>query len=292
MSLGQYIRQFALLIRFPNSFTVVANVLAATAVAGGFDDAISPLFWLMFASLCLYHGGIILNDCLDIEEDRKTQPDRPLVKGFLPYAYAWGLGWFLLFMGILVLSFFDRQTMMVGMGLLGAILAYNFSPREGLVGCAFMGLCRSLNWLVVLSAFGAAEQAWPYAALVGVYVMSLTFLSRDENYAQRKWLVGLCMASLLLGTVGFLLQFEGRGIHYIASVTVIVAGLSVLFYRLFQLYRHYSPRNIRAIVMIMILGMIPLDATLVFVAGAPVTALLILLLIIPSRYAARYLYVT
>ena len=42
----------------------------------------------------------------------------------------------------------------------------------------------------------------------------------------------------------------------------------------------------------MILGMIPLDACLLFVAGYPLVSLIVLLLIVPGKLLAKRMYVT
>jgi hypothetical protein len=45
-------------------------------------------------------------------------------------------------------------------------------------------------------------------------------------------------------------------------------------------------------VIVLIMGLIPLDALIVFSQGAMIEAVLILLLILPASRVARYIYVT
>ncbi len=292
MSSASYFRQLLLLVRLPNSFTVIANVVAAYIVGAGGNLDFSALLNLLGISLCFYHGGIVHNDCVDIDEDLRTQAHRPLASGAIPLAFAWALACYLFILGLLLTLNFDQRTIIFAILLVACILAYNFSSRASLLGCVLMGLCRSLNWLMVLAAVGAVGEYAHYAFLVGMYAMALTFLSRDENYAQKKWLMYCNITALLLGSVIFLLYFEAATPFYALKVGVFLCGLAVVFYRLALLFRHYTKAGIRAAVMFFILGMIPLDACLVFMAGYPLASVIVLLLIVPGKLLARKLYVT
>lgn len=285
-------RQLALLIRLPNSFTVIANIFAASFIGSQDDLDFSVLIILLATSLCFYHGGMVLNDCLDIEEDRVTQPHRPLVTGKVPVPFAWGMAISLMLVGVLLPLLLNQSSFVVGCLLAVSIFSYNISPRESLFGCVLMGLCRCLNWLLALVAVGGFKEYAHYAVLVGVYVMSLTFLSRDENYAQRKWLVALSTGSLLLGSAYFLWAMDNTVPFYWLKYGFFVAGLLLLLIKIAQLLRHYESENIRATVMFFIIGMIPLDACLAFIAGYFWQAIALLALIIPSKLLARRLYVT
>src|ERR671923_2518876 len=76
------LRQYLLLVRAPNLFTVPSNILtgyfAMTPV--GLTDT-GALLLLVVSSIFLYMSGIILNDYFDIEIDRKERPNRPLASG-------------------------------------------------------------------------------------------------------------------------------------------------------------------------------------------------------------------
>ncbi|WP_086931533.1 UbiA family prenyltransferase [Agarilytica rhodophyticola] len=285
-------RQLALLIRLPNSFTVIANIVAASLIGSQGHIDLTVFFILLLASLCFYHGGMVLNDCLDIAEDKLTQPHRPLVSGKISTSFAWILATVLMGVATLLPLLLSQAVFLVAVLLAISIVAYNFSPRESLFGCVLMGACRSLNWLLPLVAFGTWKEYAPYAFLVGIYVMSLTFLSRDENYADRRWLVVLSVSSLLLGGIYFLWAFDSESPFYWFKCAIVVAGLLLLFAKIMQLLKDYRPENIRAVVMFFIIGMIPLDACLVFVAGYYWQAIFLLALIIPSKLLARRLYVT
>ena len=58
------IRTYFELIRFPNIFTAMADILAGTWIAGMVlnQSYFSQIILLMLASACIYASGIILND--------------------------------------------------------------------------------------------------------------------------------------------------------------------------------------------------------------------------------------
>lgn len=292
MSFLTYLRQLALLIRLPNSFTVISNVTAAYLIGSQGDIAVKSLSFLIIASLCFYHGGIVLNDCVDIKEDKLNQPNRPLASGAIKFGFALALVVYLLGFGVAITYTFGSDTFKLGVLLGASILAYNFAPREGLVGCLIMGACRGLNWLVVLSAVGALKEFAYYAAVISVYVMSLTFLSRDEEYAKRPWLAWLSVAGMGVAGVIFLAKLNPDTAWLMPKVLVFCAAMGVVFYKLSIVIRHYTSEQLRGAVKFFVIGLIPLDAILLLVSGYPIASILVLLLLIPTKFLARRLYVT
>jgi 4-hydroxybenzoate polyprenyltransferase len=62
------VRAYLELLRPPNVVTAIADVLAGYAVAGRGRPEALP--WLIAASVCLYAGGVVLNDFFDRNLDR------------------------------------------------------------------------------------------------------------------------------------------------------------------------------------------------------------------------------
>ena len=77
------LRAYLELVRPPNLFTAAADVLAGyltiVPAIGGIDG--QELFWLLLATVCLYGGGVVLNDYFDEPLDRVERPARPLPSG-------------------------------------------------------------------------------------------------------------------------------------------------------------------------------------------------------------------
>ncbi|MFT7561080.1 MAG: hypothetical protein ACI93R_003005 [Flavobacteriales bacterium] len=299
MTTAAYAKQFALLIRLPNSFTVISNIVAAFVIGSGGINGLenvgfsyASLTTLILASLCFYHGGITLNDCLDINEDRRERPSRPLPSDAISLRFAWTFSIGLMLLGLVFLWPFGSKIVACGGLLLASIVAYNLAPRDNLFGCVLMGLCRALNWLMVLVALGVEAHYWHFCALVGGYVMSLTFLSRDETHATRKWLLYLSATTLSLSAITFLALFYSNTPMMFLKATLFILLLGLALHRLYRLTKAYSPAAIKDTVMFFIIGMIPLDASLLLLAGYPILAGAVLLLLFPSRQLAKKLYVT
>jgi len=292
MTFTQFVYQLALLVRLPNSFTVISNIVAAYVLGSGGNIHGVSLITLVCASLCFYHGGMVLNDCVDVKEDRVHKAHRPLASGKIVLPIAWALACYLFLFGLLLVYQFGRHPMIIGVLLTMCIFAYNFSNRRGIVGCVLMGLCRGLNWLLPLAALGAVADFAHFAVLVGGYVVALTLLSRDEDDASHKWLLALSTVVLLLVFGFFITMLKTEQMNFILTLSVLICAGCVIAYQLWHLYKNYTPANLHRVVMFFILGLIPLDASLLLMSGHAVAAVLVLLLLVPSSLLARRMYVT
>src|SRR5690242_12270450 len=92
---------YAQLVRLPNVFTALADIVLAalvTGVFGPFEDSgvrwsrLAAFFCLLIASTLLYWAGMIWNDYFDLDEDRRDRPGRPLPSGRIAVSTAVWLG--------------------------------------------------------------------------------------------------------------------------------------------------------------------------------------------------------
>jgi lysylphosphatidylglycerol synthetase-like protein (DUF2156 family) len=193
-------RTWLQLLRAPNLFTVPGDPLAGflLATGGRLDHRLSLA---IAASLCFYCHGLLLNDLVDIVEDRRERPTRPLpsraANVYTVLAVAIGLA-----VVALALCFaISKSTLLVGLMLLAAIILYNGrSKKIALLGPLNMGLCRGLSLFLGATA-GIWEIASPTDALVGarlsalfpiaiaaaigetLYIAAITHLARIETHA-------------------------------------------------------------------------------------------------------------
>ena len=96
------------LFRVPNLATAIADPLAGFLIVGGFYEyeALPLGGWLAIASsLCLYAGGMVQNDVMDLQIDQAERPHRPLPSKRVSFERARfvSIG-LLLFGGVLALS--------------------------------------------------------------------------------------------------------------------------------------------------------------------------------------------
>ena len=282
----------AQLVRLPAMFTAISNVIAAQWIASnGNLDGWSLLLTLL-ASLCLYHGGMTLNDCFDSECDSRERPERPIPSGRVSLAWAWRFGSGLLAAGVLLAFSLGVTTGLIACALAAVIVLYDAGSRQGWPAALNMGLCRYLNWLLALSVFGLNGSLALLALPIFCYVTALTRISQQEvDAAERRALVGagvmVLLAALILATL-----FAFGVLVNVAGLLVAALGFGLLAWRFGQLARDFQPERIQALVSSLVFGIIPLDALLLLSAGFLWPALCLLLLLLPGKWLGRQLTVT
>lgn len=146
---------------------------------------------LIAASLCVYHGGMALNDWADREADARTRPDRPVPSGAVSPRGALGAGVALLLVGC-ALAFLTTPAAGLALTAVAACAAYyDVAGRGPWRGPLLLALCRGGNLAsgVLLGvhlampegAPGAPRLAWIACALYAGYVLSASRLGRLED---------------------------------------------------------------------------------------------------------------
>jgi 4-hydroxybenzoate polyprenyltransferase len=190
-TLGRLLR----LSLFPSA---VADIVAGIVLGAGFwPGGAAP--WLMIAaSLCVYHGGMVINDWSDREHDRETRPDRPLPSGRVPAGAAALLGFSLLLIGPWVALGAERSAGYVLASVAALAAAYDLFGRGPVLGPLLLAACRAGNlaagiilgrvlgadayaWEVDRAAFAFAASDFAPAALYGAYVGVVSVLGRLED---------------------------------------------------------------------------------------------------------------
>jgi 4-hydroxybenzoate polyprenyltransferase len=213
------LKSYFQLMRLPNAFTAMADPLAGALIAAGAAVADLPVWgvaMLMATSAFLYTAGIVFNDLFDYELDRAERPERPLPSGKVSRGAALRLGAVLLTTGLVcagAMTFIPiargkcetlwqgimmHPTFAIAVLLAGLILAYDSILKHlPVMREAAMGTCRAVNFLLG-ATFGVqfghpSPVLWIPAAILFIYVATLTAISRYEMFsaARRavKWLV-------------------------------------------------------------------------------------------------------
>ncbi|MGH2821931.1 MAG: UbiA family prenyltransferase [Thermoleophilaceae bacterium] len=175
-------RAWLQLARVSNTPTVVSNTLAGavlvSAAAPGGTIAVVAVAMVLF-----YTAGMILNDVLDFEVDRRERPERPLPSGQVLRRAAIAAVVGLLAVGEALLALEGLEPALAGFGLIALIVLYDAWHKGNALSPVLMAACRALVYVVAGLAVAGALNAelWGAAAVLLVYVVGLTQVAKAEG---------------------------------------------------------------------------------------------------------------
>ena len=285
-------RGYLELLRPPNVVTAVADVLAGYAVAGRPNPRVLP--WLIGATVCLYAGGVVLNDFFDRHLDARERPERPIPSGRVPASSAAAFGGALLVAGILAAFAATRTTAAVAAAIAGFVLLYDARAKQhAFAGPLCMGICRGLNLLLGVSVDGAVlSERWPIGLLSVVYIAAVTTVSRGEVHGGRAGVATFALVSLGLVLCGLLGVVAKSTSGRIAGFVLV----AVLAYRVLPPYwrvrKDPQPAVIRRAVRAGVLSLVLLDSAISAAYAGPVYAAVVLATGLVAGSLARMFSVT
>lgn len=297
------------LLRLPNHATAVADVLAGFVIVSQ-ARAIewpAPALWLaILASLGFYAAGMVLNDVCDLAIDCEERPERPLPSGRISLRSAVAAGNILMAIGSAAAcaTAFAAQNpwpALVGALLTAAVWIYNRHAKATSLGPAVMGSCRSLNWLLGMTAAGGPHTPyeWLLPIGMGVYVMGITVYARDEAEESRSGRLAAGMAIMLVGlaTAGLAPWLAARTGGVGAWLTeaklsnwLLLWGMltaSILLRAVLGIFDPASGR-VQQAVGNAIMAIITLDAVLVLATCGEPWSIVVLLLLVPFLVGRRF----
>jgi len=189
------------LVRLSLAPSALADALCGLALGGVFGRGVlvqgdwPALLVAPFASLCLFHGGMALNDWADRHEDAAcdvvARRNRPLPSGAIAPTLALVLGLGLIAVAVAAAASVGRAPALLAAALAIAVLGYDFVGRGPLLGPLLLAQCRALD--VLLAAAIGAEVAGRAldpsvsvpALAYGAYVFAIGRLGRLEDDTAR-----------------------------------------------------------------------------------------------------------
>lgn len=300
-------RAYAELLRLPNVFTALADIVLGVLAVWAVGDVVVPalaLILLLAASACLYSAGMVWNDFFDVEQDRRERPFRPLPSGRITRAAAAWVGRALLGVGVTFgvlaglsgVGFRATPGLLTGL-LAAAILLYDGVLKRGWAGPLGMGFCRFLNVCLGLSAAPSWLWGLPLALVVGLYVVGVTWFARTEARVSSSRVLtaaaGVMLGSLVLALplpVWLPARAPGAGTSPLFPYLLVGFGFLVGI-PVYAAVARPLPGIVQAAVRRAVLGLVLLDAILATaVVGAG--GLAIAVLILPALYLGRWIYST
>lgn len=217
------LRAWLELIRLPNVFTAIADIMAGYFIASGGETDLRDLGFLTISSSFLYAGGIVLNDYFDYGIDRGERPGRPIPSGRIRRGIAGVLGWGLLLIGMVLPLGVGKLSFLISLGTAMLILSYNVLTKHiPVLGPVNMGACRYMNFTLGMSPLIAGWDPKLFIPLIlMVYIMILTFISANEaRNVKARGVVRL----MLLGIIPLdaVVAMFGAGIGYGVVVLMLM----------------------------------------------------------------------
>lgn len=282
------------LVRAPNLFTAIADVLAGYLYAGGRLGDWKTLLPLGLASACLYAAGVALNDIHDAPDDARQRPRRPIPSGRMSRPAAIALCAILFVVGVGCAATISTHTFATAGGLVAAIFLYDVVLKSTSMAPAAMGLCRALNLTLGMSVhtLSLSPALIVPALLIWLYVASLTYFARHEagESHPRRLLAGtagVCLAVMGLAA----LQHLADGVH--ASYLLLVAALAaVLGYNGIKAARVQDRARTQRVVSLFVCGIVLLDACIVWAARGPLMATSVAALLVPTLLLRKWFRMT
>ena len=194
------------LIRFPNIFTAMADVLAGYSVVLGSCIHWFDLFGLLLSTSGIYAGGCVLNDVFDSKVDAMERPFRPIPSGRVSTREAMLLTAVLFGIGLFGAFWVGWRSLFVATLLVILAISYDgLTKGMDVVGPLNMGACRSCNLVLGMSpALCLMSATTLFAGISLIYAFALTTLSRfevDRKLGQRGWLVFTGWSGVILAIV-------------------------------------------------------------------------------------------
>lgn len=200
------LRDWLQLCRISNTPTIVSNVMVGCAIGVAAGGAFPWLQAAMIsvAMLFLYVAGMALNDVCDAAVDRVERPERPIPSGRITRQQAAVFVVLSMVLALALLSFVSQASLLWGLALTAAIIAYDTLHHLASPVALLMGVCRGLIYVTAAVAVNPTA-SWEIVLLptflLTLYVMLLTLVSQAENSDQlagRAWLSLVILVAALV----------------------------------------------------------------------------------------------
>jgi 4-hydroxybenzoate polyprenyltransferase len=198
-------REWAKLARVGGSTSAIGSSLLGSFLSNGtwFEHVVIGLI-----SFCLFCGGMIMNDLLDVEKDKKLRPNRPLACGTISITAAKLVLWALIALSLLLAVAINLQNDQLFTIPLTWIAIYGYNgplKRFDVLAGLSLATARSFNYLIGLgfsTAFIDDQSLLLLPALaIFLHTISILIFSRGEDLegpvSKSVWVIQVIIALVL-----------------------------------------------------------------------------------------------
>jgi len=289
---GTRVKAYLQLMRLPNVFTAIADIVAGYVIVRGFAGSIAELAALILATSGIYAAGCVLNDYCDREIDARERPSRPLPSGRVSEREALLLACFLFAGGIFGAYLAGPASFFLALAIVLLVIVYDTrSKQHDIVGPLNMAACRAGNLLLGMSPALAVSLPLLFPLVSFCYIFLVTVFSRLEtegNAGSQAWLMtgGIAGIFLLFAALAARGDIRADAFLYLLLLACLVLP------PLRRALRHNTPQAVQQSVRSLILAIPFLDAAYAASMQGAVAGLPVVLCLLPALLIARFFYVT
>jgi len=291
------------LFRISNIFTVPPDILVgflavSTYSSSSIGYSISDLVTLIFSSVFLYIGGLVLNDLFDIKVDRLERPNRPLPSGRIKKGKAILFTVLFFSIGLAFASLVNSTAVGISLLMIVGIIAYNYKIKNGYFRPYLMAAIRALNVIygasfifdIPITSIGSREgimipsstsnfDPWLLltvaASTVYFHIFILTSLSKSETAQEFSRIkiklniqnIQIIYLIFLIISISIALIFTPYKLDFLLFILLFLFLINLLFNRALKRGNYYGQDQalIQFVVKNMLILLIVLDSA--FIAG-------------------------
>ena len=295
------IKNYLLLIRLPNLFTLPSNILLGFILVSTFTLTITSviqILMLVTISTLLYCVGLVLNDLFDYEIDRKERPNRPIASGKISRKLAIIIATIFTAIALTLSSLVSVTTFSISVFLLAIIFGYDKYLKRTNAGPFTIAAARVTNVILGTSANINSVHNFPQNILL-VFVLTITFgyvtligfLSRYEVQGFSPNIKTYLIPVTIAGIVSSILVFNLIGLFKYESLLILALFSYIMIRAIYNIHKKDSA-GIQQSIKLMILSIIVLDSIFLTGIGGLAIGLPVLILLAPLVILAKKMYMT
>ncbi len=295
-------------MRPPNLLTALADVLAGFAASSALHHIIGSgtldffkhqLPWeniilIGGSSICLYGGGVVLNDVFDAKLDSVERPERPIPSGVIQKNTAAFFGTALLLLGVILAFLSNQISGFVALVIALLVTSYDaLSKSHPVAGPFNMGLCRGANLMLGVSIFPEYLLELGFLIVIPIiYVAAITVTSRGEVHGSSTSSLDFAMGLYLLTFLMVISLGVLEAFTLWHSLIYLFLLMALIVPPMLRARTSRSPSSIGKAVKYAVLGLIILNAGIAAGFAGWFFGLLLLILLPFSMLLAKVFAVT
>ena len=294
-------KDYLLLIRLPNLFTLPSNILVGFAIASALTLTFTSLvqvLLLVTISIFLYCVGLVLNDLFDYNIDKKERPTRPLASGKISRKVAIVLVTIFTVIALSLSLLVSVPTFGISLVLISVIFGYDKYLKNTQAGPFTIAAARVMNVTLGTSASLNNIDSFPQFVILVfvltitfVYVSLIGFISKYEVQGFSKNIKLYLIPVVIAGIISSIILFTLSGFFKYESLIILVLFAFIMAKAVYRIHKKDSI-GIQQSVEKMIMSIIVLDSTYLSGIRGLEVGLAVLLLIVPLLILSRKMYMT